>query len=504
VQLKPSKDYAVTVAVNGNNVTVAVAGVNWFTYDYAPRLDALGEPIPLNRGMVGVGMNGSSGRLDNFTVQILPPDWTLDETDDFAPPAELTRLDVTGGWDETSGVLTGSASVSGPVVQLIDLGEKLSANSILEMEVDIATGGIAGYVFDRYDADNYKFVALDVGADQVVIGHASSRDGVVVDASFARALDASSTYRLKATLQGAGIQVSVNGTPLTSYGFNAALADGAFGLLALDGTATFDNLDVRTDDAKFEDAAALQLIAAAASTMNGTTADTLTLDELMPVVDAAIASWRDSGLLDAAAIAGITEFSFVITDLPDRVLGRADAGVIYLDADAAGYGWFIDMTPFDSREFALRTDDDVRAAAPGSAAFGEMDLLTVVSHEIGHALGFEHDDGLAVMQDALDAGVRYVLEPAITESGVQTSSGGLPRFDLEREGGGSKAAIDWDAPATKSWGNTLSPYAPPSPVKNATANFAEFLMKIFKGRGETQDAGFDEMGRTLLGKGDDR
>ncbi|MHC5112421.1 MAG: hypothetical protein ACYTHJ_21390, partial [Planctomycetota bacterium] len=182
-QIKPNKDYTVTVAVNGNNVTVAVSGVNWFSYDFTPRYDALGDPIPLNRGMVGVGMDGSSGRVDNFTVQILPPDWTFDQSDDFVPPAELTRTVASGTWDESTGVLIGTADANGPAVQVIDLGESLLANSILELEVDIITGGTAGYVFDRYDAENYKFVALDVVNDQVLIGHATN-DGVVIEATF--------------------------------------------------------------------------------------------------------------------------------------------------------------------------------------------------------------------------------------------------------------------------------------------------------------------------------
>ncbi|MEE4314510.1 MAG: Calx-beta domain-containing protein [Desulfofustis sp.] len=251
VQIKPGNNYTVTVAVNGNNVTVAVAGVNWFTYDYTPHYDFNGDPIPLNQGMVGVGMAGSSGRVDNFTVQILPPEWTLNQTDDFMDPAEFTREAVSGSWEEDSGTLTGTPGESVSAVQLIHLGEKLLANSILEMEVNITTDGTAGFVFDRYDADSYKFVALDVANNQVIIGHATS-DGVEIDASFTHDLDAASTYLLKVKLHGAGIEVSVDNVLITSYGFNAALTDGGFGLLSQDGAAGFSTLTVRTDDPGFE------------------------------------------------------------------------------------------------------------------------------------------------------------------------------------------------------------------------------------------------------------
>ncbi|MDH3536046.1 MAG: matrixin family metalloprotease, partial [Gammaproteobacteria bacterium] len=386
VHLKPNQNYQVTVAVNGNNVTVAVAGVNWFSYDYTPKLDALGDPIPLNRGMVGVAMDGSSGRVDNFIVQILPPDWTIDETDDFVPPAELTRTAESGTWDESTGALVGTVDASGPAVQLIDLGASLAANSILELEVDITTGDTAGYVFDRYDADNYKFVALDVANDQVIIGHATSDDGIVVDATFAHALDPASTHHLKVTMQGAGLGVSVDGTPITSYGFNAALVDGSFGLMVLDGTATFDDLDVRTNDAQFADAQAL--LAATPVDGYGSGAN-LTRDELAPLVDAAAAYWIAAGR-DPELMSGL---KVEITDLPNQQLGRVHENTIYIDYNAAGHGWYVDSSPFDTAEFG---DAD-----------GRMDLLSVLVHEFGHLLGDDHDDS-ALMDRYLEAGVREI------------------------------------------------------------------------------------------------
>ena len=37
-----------------------------------------------------------------------------------------------------------------------------------------------------------------------------------------------------------------------------------------------------------------------------------------------------------------------------------------------------------------------------------MDLLSVVAHEMGHELGFGHDDGDDVMNASLAVGVRHV------------------------------------------------------------------------------------------------
>jgi hypothetical protein len=65
-------------------------------------------------------------------------------------------------------------------------------------------------------------------------------------------LDPTATHHLKVTMQGAGMGVTVDGTPLTSYGFNSAIVDGDFGLLSVGGSSSFDSLAVRTNDPAFE------------------------------------------------------------------------------------------------------------------------------------------------------------------------------------------------------------------------------------------------------------
>ena len=86
------------------------------------------------------------------------------------------------------------------------------------------------------------------------------------------------------------------------------------------------------------------------------------------------------------------------TLLPDPFFGLACVNAIDLDMSAAGWGWFVDKTPHNDSEF-------VRPGNHGEQ--NRMDLLTVLEHEVGHLLGFEHA-GTSVMIDMLPTGTRRV------------------------------------------------------------------------------------------------
>jgi len=111
--------------------------------------------------------------------------------------------------------------------------------------------------------------------------------------------------------------------------------------------------------------------------------------ELAPVIAEAIRRWSVSNLIaDPGAV--LDAVNFRIVDLPGGMLGHTRGTTVLIDPTAAGYGWFIDGSPADDTEFEPTPNPAALVATTGSPALGRMDLLTVVSHELGHVLGFEH------------------------------------------------------------------------------------------------------------------
>lgn len=131
---------------------------------------------------------------------------------------------------------------------------------------------------------------------------------------------------------------------------------------------------------------------AASATTNQEPAPQLTVPQAAAMLDASRARWAAAGV--TAPSLGAVEIR--IADLGGTTLGLAAGNTIWLDDNGAGWGWFVDTTPHDDREFILPGNQGER---------NRMDLLTVVMHELGHLLGHEHDEA-KVMAETLAAGER--------------------------------------------------------------------------------------------------
>ncbi len=159
--------------------------------------------------------------------------------------------------------------------------------------------------------------------------------------------------------------------------------------------------------------------------------DALTDADLAVIVSEAISKWELTDLTaqQRASLAGLT---FGVKDLPTLYLGQAHQGHIWLDNDAAGWGWFVDATPADDVEFQIVSTETERLATPGSEAFAHMDLLTVVMHEVGHVVGLGHDShDHSLMAEALTTGARRLVENADHHKGLETEAISKSNIELE-------------------------------------------------------------------------
>jgi hypothetical protein len=117
----------------------------------------------------------------------------------------------------------------------------------------------------------------------------------------------------------------------------------------------------------------------------------LTQAELDSVVAASIGLWKAAGASDAQ-LAALHAVTFNVDALSGNTIGDQGPGaIITIDKDAAGHGWFVDPTPSGNSEFthaqnAAGTD---LLTDPSNDAAGHLDLLTAVTHELGHVLGLD-------------------------------------------------------------------------------------------------------------------
>jgi len=131
---------------------------------------------------------------------------------------------------------------------------------------------------------------------------------------------------------------------------------------------------------------------------------------LTPLVAEASARWAAAGLTPAQS-AVLSDLHIGVADLGGAYLGLAypTTNEIRLDDDAAGWGWYLDPRPGDDVEFFASPEHGTPSPVAG------VDLLTVLMHEIGHLLGYEHSEG-GLMAPVMSAGTRRLASSGSAEA----------------------------------------------------------------------------------------
>jgi hypothetical protein len=150
------------------------------------------------------------------------------------------------------------------------------------------------------------------------------------------------------------------------------------------------------------------LFTAKGEDVEGTNAVRLNQAELDLMVMAAIERWKEAGI-SGEDLQRLQAMTFEIADLPEGQLATATASSVKIDQTAAGYGWYSDLSSADDSEFDVPVPGVELQTTEQSAAFGRMDLLTVVMRELGVA----YRQGKARMPKQLRSLMQNTLSPAV-------------------------------------------------------------------------------------------
>jgi hypothetical protein len=206
-----------------------------------------------------------------------------------------------------------------------------------------------------------------------------------------------------------GTEFQVNQTTPGSQRYPSVATLGSLGFtVAWSGSGDGDTSGVFAR--RILDGPAMPILAAGEPTSSAAAKSSLTANQLNPIVESTIHHLETSEL-NSQQLDALGNVRVRIADLPRARLGQTTGQTITVDTDAAGHGWFVDVTPLVSEEFSWI--DGNLLADPDTDAHERMDLLSVLMHELGHVLRQpdvnDWDDENDLMYGWLAAGVRRTL-----------------------------------------------------------------------------------------------
>jgi len=225
------------------------------------------------------------------------------------------------------------------------------AHGVLRLVTEADRGTLFGSTADPLDPNANLYAYLP---DSNYVGN----DSATVQVVYGNGLKVNVKYFFQSVNRG-GLAENWVDTYCSKTGFYWKISNN----LSPNGTSTITSVNYQTP----------ATVAAITSATN-----TVTLDS---VLGTSLASSLD---------ANTTGVTLNIASLPNAAVGQTTGTAITLDTSAAGYGWYIDPNPAANTDFLPTSNPNVWIAAPGSAAAGKMDMLSVLLHEYGHALGLDH------------------------------------------------------------------------------------------------------------------
>jgi large repetitive protein len=135
-------------------------------------------------------------------------------------------------------------------------------------------------------------------------------------------------------------------------------------------------------------------------------ADAVTQEQVQALLPTAIAAWQAAGLntADVRELEGVT---VQVAGLGTNILGLEAGGAITINQTAAGYNWYVSASPGSSQAFGVTGPNGETVAKSESPAADDVDLLTVLEHELGHVIGLSDNAEAGDLMDiTLGLGVR--------------------------------------------------------------------------------------------------